>query len=88
MKLILLRHGESIWNKENRFTGWTDVNNILEKDINLKIGKYLEKELIKTLMEQGYEYLTFNSESELISNLRDKLGKLNNHVFSDNEWNI
>jgi len=24
-KLILLRHGESIWNKENRFTGWTDV---------------------------------------------------------------
>lgn len=25
-KLILLRHGESIWNKENRFTGWTDVH--------------------------------------------------------------
>ena len=25
MKLILLRHGESIWNKENLFTGWTDV---------------------------------------------------------------
>ena len=25
MKLILLRHGESIWNLENRFTGWTDV---------------------------------------------------------------
>ncbi len=25
-KLILLRHGESIWNKENRFTGWTDVD--------------------------------------------------------------
>lgn len=24
-KLVLLRHGESIWNKENRFTGWTDV---------------------------------------------------------------
>ncbi len=24
-KVILLRHGESIWNKENRFTGWTDV---------------------------------------------------------------
>ena len=23
--LILLRHGESVWNKENRFTGWTDV---------------------------------------------------------------
>ena len=24
-KLIILRHGESIWNLENRFTGWTDV---------------------------------------------------------------
>jgi 2,3-bisphosphoglycerate-dependent phosphoglycerate mutase len=25
MKLVLVRHGESTWNKENRFTGWTDV---------------------------------------------------------------
>ena len=25
-KLILVRHGESVWNKENRFTGWTDVD--------------------------------------------------------------
>jgi 2,3-bisphosphoglycerate-dependent phosphoglycerate mutase len=24
-KIVLLRHGESAWNKENRFTGWTDV---------------------------------------------------------------
>jgi len=24
--LVLLRHGESLWNKENRFTGWTDVD--------------------------------------------------------------
>ena len=23
--LVLLRHGESVWNQENRFTGWTDV---------------------------------------------------------------
>jgi 2,3-bisphosphoglycerate-dependent phosphoglycerate mutase len=23
--LVLLRHGESVWNRENRFTGWTDV---------------------------------------------------------------
>ena len=25
-KLVLVRHGESVWNKENRFTGWTDVD--------------------------------------------------------------
>ena len=24
--LVLLRHGESTWNRENRFTGWTDVD--------------------------------------------------------------
>jgi len=26
LRLVLLRHGESVWNKENRFTGWTDVD--------------------------------------------------------------
>ncbi len=30
--LVLLRHGESAWNKENRFTGWTDVN-LTEKGV-------------------------------------------------------
>ncbi|MFO7495572.1 MAG: 2,3-bisphosphoglycerate-dependent phosphoglycerate mutase, partial [Desulfobacterales bacterium] len=25
-QLVLLRHGESVWNRENRFTGWTDVD--------------------------------------------------------------
>jgi len=31
-KLVLLRHGESTWNKENRFTGWTDVD-LTEKGV-------------------------------------------------------
>lgn len=26
VKLVLIRHGESVWNKENKFTGWTDVD--------------------------------------------------------------
>ena len=26
IRIVLLRHGESIWNKENRFTGWADVD--------------------------------------------------------------
>lgn len=25
-RLVFLRHGESVWNKSNRFTGWTDVD--------------------------------------------------------------
>ena len=31
-KIVLVRHGESTWNKENRFTGWTDVD-LSEKGI-------------------------------------------------------
>ena len=44
-KLALLRHGESIWNKENRFTGWTDVD-LSEKGIKeaTQAGKVLKKE--------------------------------------------
>jgi len=26
VQIVLLRHGESVWNRENRFTGWTDVD--------------------------------------------------------------
>ena len=46
----------------------------------------LEKELIKTLVEQGYERLNINSEDELILNLKRQLEKLNNYSFSDGEW--
>ena len=44
-KLVLLRHGESTWNKENRFTGWTDVD-LSEKGIAEanKAGEVLKKE--------------------------------------------
>jgi len=44
-KLVLLRHGESTWNKENRFTGWTDVDlTELGKVEALEAGKLLKKE--------------------------------------------
>lgn len=46
----------------------------------------LEKQLIKDLQTQGYEYITFESEKELINNLRDKQSKLNNITFTDTEW--
>jgi len=47
IKLVLLRHGESIWNKEDRFTGWTDV------DLSDK-GITEAKEAGRTLRERGY----------------------------------
>lgn len=45
VKLVLLRHGESIWNKENKFTGWTDVD-LSEKGIReaKSAGDLLKKE--------------------------------------------
>jgi len=44
-KLLLIRHGESAWNKENRFTGWTDVP-LSEQGVAeaKKAGKVLKKE--------------------------------------------
>lgn len=46
----------------------------------------LEKEFIRLLGEQGYEYLPIHTEADLISNLRTCLEKLNDYHFTDNEW--
>lgn len=44
-KLVLLRHGQSTWNKEGKFTGWTDVG-LTEQGVNeaLASGKILKEE--------------------------------------------
>lgn len=46
----------------------------------------LEDEFIALLQRQGYEYLQIHQESDLISNLRHQLEKLNAITFTDNEW--
>lgn len=46
----------------------------------------LEKEFIRLLGEQGYEYLPIHTEADLISNLRTQLEKLNHYHFTDIEW--
>ena len=46
----------------------------------------LEREFIKNLQNQGYEYLSIHNEKELIANLKDKLERLNNIIFSEKEW--
>ncbi len=48
-KLVLLRHGESAWNLENRFTGWTDV------DLSPK-GVAEAQEAARLLLEGGYDF--------------------------------
>lgn len=48
-KLVLIRHGESTWNKENRFTGWTDV------DLSAK-GVEEAREAGQTLKREGYSF--------------------------------
>ncbi|MBD3248656.1 2,3-diphosphoglycerate-dependent phosphoglycerate mutase [Candidatus Woesearchaeota archaeon] len=55
IKLVLIRHGESKWNKANKFTGWTDVT-LSEK------GKKEAKEAGKILKKKGYEFdIAFDS---------------------------
>ena len=53
--LVLLRHGESIWNQENRFTGWTDV------DLSQK-GVAEAREAGRILKSKGFTFdLAFTS---------------------------
>jgi 2,3-bisphosphoglycerate-dependent phosphoglycerate mutase len=47
-RLVLLRHGESLWNLENRFTGWTDVDLTKKGELEAKsAGKILKSEGFK-----------------------------------------
>jgi len=48
-KIVLLRHGESVWNKENKFAGWTDVG-LSEK------GTEEAKESGRSLKKEGYVF--------------------------------
>ena len=48
-KLVLVRHGQSTWNLENRFTGWTDV------DLT-DLGRSEAREAGKLLREGGYDF--------------------------------
>ena len=48
-KLVLVRHGESTWNAENRFTGWTDV------DLSEK-GRQEALKGARILRDEGYTF--------------------------------
>src|SRR5678816_1414292 len=48
-RLVLVRHGESVWNQENRFTGWTDV------DLNDR-GRQEAREAGRLMMAEKFEF--------------------------------
>lgn len=75
MKLVLIRHGESEWNKENKFTGWTDV------DLSDK-GVEEAKAAGKLLKSEGYDF-----DVCYTSYLKRAIHTLNNVLYElDREW--
>ena len=60
-------------------------------EYNARSEKYqseaeLEREFIRQLTSQGYEYISVHNEAALISNLRKQLELLNDFTFTDSEW--
>ena len=64
----------------------TEYEPVKTRSSNYQSEAALEKEFIRMLTEQGYEYLKIHNEKDLISNLRTQLEKLNNYNFSEDEW--
>jgi len=87
--------------KALRLTNMNKYNIVAETSENTVVTEYepvkarsdsyqseaaLEKEFIRLLCEQGYDYLPIHTEKDLTSNLRTKLEELNGYAFSDAEW--
>ena len=70
----------------NQNTVVTEYEPVKARSENYESEAALEKEFIRLLGEQGYQYLPIHSEAELIANLRERLEELNKYQFSDTEW--
>ena len=64
----------------------TEYEPVKSRSDNYQTEGELEREFIRMLTEQGYEYLTIHSESELLANLRTQIEKLNGYSFTNSEW--
>jgi len=83
-RLVLLRHGESVWNKENRFTGWTDVG-LSEKGVREAMDAG------RTLRQEGYAFdVAFTSVlKRAIKTLWLALEELDQmHLTVHNSWRL
>ncbi|MGM9872680.1 MAG: type I restriction endonuclease subunit R [Muribaculaceae bacterium] len=68
------------------YTIVSDYEATYRKSDKYQTEAQLEQELIKTLTEQGYDYLPIHKEQDLVDNLRVQLQKLNDYTFTDSEW--
>ena len=64
----------------------TEYEPVKARSSNYQSESELEKEFIRMLTEQGYEYLHIHTEKDLIANLRTQLERLNAYQFSASEW--
>lgn len=64
----------------------TKYEPVKARSSNYQSEAELEKEFIRMLTEQGYEYLQIHTEKDLIANLRTQLERLNAYQFSASEW--
>lgn len=64
----------------------TKYEPVKARSSNYQSETELEKEFIRMLTEQGYEYLQIHTEKDLIANLRTQLERLNAYQFSASEW--
>lgn len=76
----------SIIAESNEATVVAEYKPVLTKSSAYQSEADLEKEFIKLLGEQSYQYLPIHSEEDLIKNLRIQIETLNDYKFSDNEW--
>ncbi len=65
-----------------------EYESIKKKSDTYQSEDALEKEFIKMLEEQGYDYLQIHDSNTLISNLRKQLELLNDYSFTDKEWDL
>ena len=70
----------------NENTVVTEYESVTKRSDAYQSEAELEKEFIRLLTEQGYEYLHIHTEAELIANLRKKLEEVNGYIFTDSEW--
>lgn len=72
--------------ESQEYTVVSEYDHVATPAENYQSESDLEKEFIRLLQEQGYDYLPIHKEADLISNLRAQLEKLNHYSFTDSEW--